>query len=110
MQQLRQSSSRSVNDPRQWTLPDLVVDLVEQLDYERDLASRWYPAGKTNVIVVDPRVSAGVPTFEGRGVTIAAVRWRWKHEHQSIEFIASDFKLSPEQVERALQYAEDVAA
>ena len=102
---------RSVDSPAQLTLPNLVFDVVEQLDYGDDnLAFRWFPTGKDNPIVVDPKISAGLPTFEGRGVTINALHWRWKHEHQSIEYIARDFRLPKDKVEQALQYAENIAA
>ena len=103
-------SLQAVDSPAQWTIPGLVLDLVHQLDYERKLAARWYPVGKQVPIVVDPQVSAGRPTVRGRGVTIATLHWRWKGARQTIDFIAQDFVLPRDQVERALQYAENVAA
>ena len=107
---IRGDSYRSIDAPEQWTLPDLVRDLAVQFDYEEELASCWHPRGKENPIVVDPRVSAGRPTFRGRGVTIDALRWRWKIQGQTIEFIAKDFELPPNEVELALQYSEGIAA
>lgn len=106
---MHKGSSQSMSNLLQWTLPDLVSEAVDQLDYEHDLASRWHPVGKGVPIVVDPKVSAGVPTFEGRGITISALYWRWKHERQPMDFIASDFELTRDQVEQVLRYAERVA-
>ena len=103
-------SYRSIDTPDQWTLPDLVKNLTAQFDYEEDLASRWHPRGKDNPIVVDPRISAGRPTFRGRGITIDALVWRWKTQGQTIAFIAKDFELPSSEVELALQYAEGIAA
>lgn len=110
VQRLRPSRARALDDLAQWTLPNLVGEVVQQLDYEHQSASRWYPAGKAVPIVVDPRVSAGAPTIKGRGVTVGMLRWRWKQEHQTIDFIAEDFDLPREDVEQVLQYAENVAA
>ena len=110
VERLRESHARALDDTAQWTLPNLVGELVQQLDYDHQLASRWYPAGKAVPIVVDPRISAGVPTIKGRGITVGMLQWRWKQEHQTIDFIAEDFDLSREHVEQVLQYAENVAA
>ena len=103
------ASLQALDQPTQWTLPGLVIEVVHQLEYEQDLAARWYPIGKDVPIVVDPRISAGIPTFTGRGVTIEAIHKRWKAGYK-IDFIARDFELEPPLVETALQYAERVAA
>ncbi|NQW17978.1 MAG: DUF433 domain-containing protein [Chloroflexi bacterium] len=103
------ASLQAVDQPTQWSLPGLLAEVVDQLDYEREFAIRWHPAGKSIPIVVDPLISSGVPVFEGRGVTITAIRKRWK-AGQSIDFIAQDFKLEPKLVETTLRYADSVAA
>ena len=59
---------------------------------DSDLAAKWYPAGKEAPIVIDPRVSAGLPTIAGRGVTVDALRKLWKAGY-TIEFIADDFRM-----------------
>ena len=71
-------SLQALDQPAQRTLPGLVAETVEQLVYEEDLAARWYPIDKTVPIVIDPRMSAGSPTIEGRGVTIQTIRKRFK--------------------------------
>ena len=103
------TSIQTLDDPEQWTIPGLVLDTVRQFDYEQELAARWFPIGRSVPIVVDPRLSSGVPTLVGRGITIQALYKRWKAGHL-IGFIARDFKLKDDLVERALQYAEQVAA
>ena len=106
----RDKSGRPPGSPEQWSLPGLVMDVVRQLDYdELDLAAKWYPAGKEAPIVIDPRVSAGLPTIVGRGVTLSSLRKLWKAGY-TIEFIADDFRIKADVVERALQYADAVAA
>jgi len=107
---LHGQSLQAIDTPSLYTLPGLVEDVIEQFEYEDDLAARWFPQGKEIPIVVDPRISAGVPTFQGRGVTIATLYWRWKEPNQTIDFIANDFNLPRDKVERALKYAEKVAA
>ena len=103
------ASYQALDTPGQWTLPGLLRETIEQLEYDHDLAARWFPVGKTVPIVVDPRLSTGLPTILGRGVTIQAIRKRFKAGLR-IEFIAKDYQLEPDLVETALQYWEQVAA
>lgn len=101
--------AQAVDSPEQFSLPGLVKTRLMQLDYEQKLAVRWYPAGKDVPIVLDPLFSAGLPTIIGRGVTVQTIHRRWLAD-QEISFIASDLGLEPHVVERALQYAEKIAA
>lgn len=93
---------------QQWTLPGLVVETIRNFDYELDLVARWFPIGKDIPIVVDPRISAGLPTIKNRRVTVETIRKRFKARY-SIPFISSDLKLRREEVEDALRYAAEVA-
>ena len=105
-----QSSYQAIDDLPQRTLPGLVEEVVEQLEYYEEYAAKWYPVGKDVPIVVDPLYSSGVPTIKGRGVTIHLIHRRFKYGKQRIEYIASDLELDRDLVEKALQYAEQVAA
>jgi uncharacterized protein (DUF433 family) len=103
------SGAQAVDLPEQWSLPGLITEEIHKLDYERQLAARWYPEGKTVPIVVDPLFSSGLPTIEGRGVTVGAIRRRWKAGYL-IEFIADDLDIDTTLVQRVLQYADKIAA
>lgn len=95
---------QAVDQPEQCTIPDLVQRMIEdELDYENQLASRWYPAGKAGAIVVDPQVSAGVPVIKGRGVSVDTIYRRWKAD-QKINFIARDFQLPRDTVEDVIRW------
>ena len=60
-------SFQAVDVPEQWTLPGLLRETIDQIDYDQDLAVRWFPIGRSVPIVVDPRLSAGLPVIQGRG-------------------------------------------
>lgn len=98
-------SMRAIDTPEQYTLPHLVVEMIEQLEYELELASRWYPVGKKIPIVVDPYISAGVPTIKNRGVTVANIEKRFYVGKQSFEFIAKDLELEQRVVEEIIRFA-----
>ena len=105
----RMSQAQAVDQPEQRSLPNLVEQRIRELEYERDFAARWYPVGKVIPIVVDPLFSSGLPTIAGRGVTVVTIHKRWK-AGQLIDFIARDLEISTGLVERALQYADKIAA
>lgn len=91
------------------TLPGIVTSILSSFDYDEDLASRWFPLRREVPIVIDPRYASGMPTIIETGVTIEAVRKRFKGG-LSIAFIADDLKMAPETVEAALRYGDAVAA
>ena len=99
------SSLQAIDTPEQYTLPRLVVVMMEQLEYELELASRWYPVGKKIPIVVDPYISAGVPTIEGRGITVENIEKRFYVGKQTWEFIAKDLELQQSVVEEVIRFA-----
>ena len=103
-------SFQALDAPEQWTLPGILRrETTDQLEYDDELAARWFPIGKTVPIVIDPRFSTGLPVVQGRGVTVQAIRKRFKAGLR-IDFIAKDFDMNPDLVETAIQYGERVAA
>ena len=102
-------SLRAIDSPAQWSLPGLVLETIRQIEYEGDLAAKWFPVGKKHPIVIDPRVSSGIPTIKSRSVTVQTIRRRWKAGHK-ISFIAKDLALEADVVETVLQYGDRIAA
>lgn len=100
-----QSSLQAIDTPEQYTLPNLVIEIIEQLEYELELASKWYPVGKKIPIVVDPYISAGVPTIAGRGITVENIEKRFYVGKQTWEFIAKDLELDQRVVEEVIRFA-----
>ena len=103
-------SFQALDAPGQHTLPGLLRrETIDLIDYDEELAARWFPIGKTVPIVVDPKLSTGMPVIKDRGVTVQAIRKRFKAGLR-IDFIAKDFDMNRDLVETALQYGERVAA
>ncbi len=103
-----QGSQQAVDTPEQFTLPGLVVETMEQLEFELELASKWYPVGKNIPIVVDPYISSGVPIIEGRGITVENIEKRFYLGKQDWQFIASDLELSVDVVQEVIRFAPKV--
>lgn len=88
---------------------DVLAPFLATLDYEDDMARRWWPLGRHEPIVVDPAIGFGQPV-----VTTAGVRTEIVVEHfragDSAAQIASDFNLTPAWVEQALRFEICMAA
>ena len=98
-------SLQAIDTPEQYTIPNLVIEMTEQLEYELELAAKWYPVGKKIPIVVDPYISAGVPTIKGRGITVENIEKRFYVGKQPFEFIAKDLELEQRVVEEIIRFA-----
>ena len=44
---------------------ELIASEFSEFEYEYDLAMRWHPAGPESKIIIDPRISFGVPVVSG---------------------------------------------
>lgn len=83
---------------------DEVLDpFLDTLDYEDELARRWWPRGKEEPVVVDPDYGFGLPVVSGSGVRTEIIAERFR-AGDSNEEIAYDFGISREEVEAALRY------
>ena len=60
-------------------------------------------------IVIDPRITSGLPTILGRGVTVQIIRKRFL-AGQDMEFIAQDYEIDKNVVEDAVRYGELIAS
>ena len=99
------ASLLAMNKHGQFTLPQEVINALELFDYEEEFAARWYPAGKTVPIVIDPRYSSGRPSIPDRRLPITILYNRWK-AGEAMQYLASDYALRRDVVEKALRYAE----
>jgi len=101
-------SFQAIDTPEQFTLPNLVAEMMEQLEFELELASKWYPVGKNIPIVVDPYISSGVPIIEGRGITVENIEKRFYAGKQTWDFIASDLEIPVNVIQEVIRFAPKV--
>jgi uncharacterized protein (DUF433 family) len=86
-----------------------IRDVLEDLDYEDDRAARWWPRGRGEPIVIDPRISFGRPYIIRKGISTDAVRSRWLAK-EPLFSIAEDFDLTEAEAEAALRFEYPAAA
>lgn len=72
------------------------------LDYQGELASRWWPLGKDVPVVIDPGYGFGLPVIAGTSIRTEIVAERFEHEVE--EEIAEDLSVTRDEITRALQF------
>ncbi len=83
---------------------------LESLEYQDDFARRWWPLGKNDKrVVVDPDYSFGIPVVTGSGVRTEIIAEQYD-AGDSMEHIAYDFNVTPDQIEGALKLERQLAA
>ncbi|HXG35913.1 MAG TPA: DUF433 domain-containing protein [Dehalococcoidia bacterium] len=82
---------------------EILEPFLEELDYTDEHASRWWPLGKANPIVIDPDYGYGFPVIVNSGVRTETILERVQ-AGELLRQIAEDFNLEPVDVERALQF------
>ena len=76
---------------------------LETLDYRDDIACQWWPGGRSQPVVVNPDYGFGLPVVKGSGVRTEIVFERFRAGDLA-EQIATDFNLTTEDVQRAIQF------
>ncbi len=82
----------------------ILEPFLEELEYDdTGWATRWWPLGRSQAIVVDPAYAYGLPVVAGSGVRLEVILERTRAGDLP-EVVAEDFSLTREQVDRALQF------
>lgn len=82
---------------------EVLEPFLEDVEYENELARRWWPLGKKRMVVVDPDYGFGLPVVEGTGVRTEIIAERYR-AGDSIDEIAYDFDVTPKQINDALRW------
>lgn len=90
----------------QWVIEPIIREFAEQIDFDLDseLASKWWPLGKDEHIVVDPLVSFGTPSIVGSGVKTANVYDLYRAEQQKRDAVAHWMNLTLAEVDAAVRF------
>ena len=82
---------------------EVLEPFLEDVEYENELARRWWPLGRNRMVVVDPDYGFGLPVVEGTGVRTEIIAERHR-AGDSTDEIAYDFDVTPKQIKDALQW------
>ena len=95
----------------QTAFESVLEPFCHRLDFDTatQLATRFFPAGRSKSIVVDPRHSFGRPIITGTNVTTESIASLLRGGER-IENLAGDFRLDPNQVREAWDFEMQFAA
>jgi uncharacterized protein (DUF433 family)/DNA-binding transcriptional MerR regulator len=79
-----------------------------QFDPQTSLAYRWWPLGRNEPIILDPKISFGAPVVEGTAVRTTTVARM--ATHLSVEEAAVAYELQLRQAEAAVEFEAQLAA
>ena len=82
---------------------EVLEPFLETLDYRHELATRWWPLGRENLIVVDPEFGFGFPVVASSGVRTEIVLEQFRAGELPGR-IAESFGMARLDVDRALQF------
>jgi len=82
---------------------EVLEPFLEDVEYENELARRWWPLGRERMVVVDPDYGFGLPVVEGTAVRTEIIAERYR-AGDSTDEIAYDFDVTPKQINDALRW------
>lgn len=88
---------------------EVLGPFLKTVDYEDEWVHRWWPAGRGNEVVVDPRFGYGLPVVAGTGVRTEIIRERVE-AGDSPEQIERDFGVPRRAIGDALAFERSLAA
>lgn len=92
---------------RQHVFRTIIKDsLYAGIEYDGEVARRWYPDGRSSPVVVDPDVQFGQPIIEQAGVPTAALYAAWLAEGKKRATVAKLYEVDPRHVDAAVRYEE----
>lgn len=93
----------------QYVMKHIIEPSLKGLEFEDDIAARWWPFGKSAGVLVDPKRQFGQPIEAETGIPTLILVQAVKTEG-SIEHAAQAYMVSPTVVRRAIQFEERLAA
>lgn len=93
----------------QYVMHRVIEPSLKGIDFDTDIASRWWPRGRASDIVLDPTRQFGQPIIESVGVPTSILSAAAEAEG-SITRAAQLFRVSPTAVQRAVDFERGLAA
>lgn len=88
---------------------NFIKKFMRKLDFDRNnLAERFYPLGKNNSVIVDPKHQFGQPTIKGTNIFPETI-YNFYRSKESKNFIASSYNLNLKQINDAIEYCKNAA-
>ena len=89
-----------------WVISQFIKELAEQIEFDEPsgFAAKWFPLGKTGLIVIDPKISFGRPTIIGKNISTDNIYDCYLGENENITKVCGWSDLTRAQVTAAIKF------
>jgi uncharacterized protein (DUF433 family) len=87
----------------QYTIAGIIRQFCDKIDFENDIAQRFWPKGKSNAVVLDPEHQFGQPIISNTNI-LAETLYLLNKGGESIEFLSSLYNISRDKVDDAIRF------
>ena len=94
---------------KQYAIDRIVGPYLEDLDFEGDLARRWWPLKTDHSVVIDPARRSGQPIVTNEGIATKILYDTYLAE-RSVEVVADWYEITMESVNGAIAFEQKFAA
>lgn len=92
----------------QYTIKEIIKQFCEKIDFQNDMAYRFWPKGKSNAIVIDPEHQFGQPIIANTNV-LAETLFLLHKGGESVGFIANLYNIPDLKVYDAIEFYKKTA-
>jgi uncharacterized protein (DUF433 family) len=99
------------NQLEMWDAIENLISKGVEFDPSSDLAHRWTPLrNDCPNVIIDPRLAFGRPVIGKAGVPTVALFRQWRAEAGNADRVARSFRVSPAEVQQAVEFEMLIAA
>jgi uncharacterized protein (DUF433 family) len=89
----------------QYAMKEILEDLIHKIDFSSEgQALRYFPHGKNNSIVIDPKIQFGSPTIKGTRIDADSI-YRLYSSGEDIQTIAYMYDINQKQIKDAIEFS-----
>ncbi|MDB6111063.1 MAG: hypothetical protein JWR69_2813 [Pedosphaera sp.] len=95
----------------QQVFAEIMRPFVKGLEFgEGNSLERWWPMGREQPVVIDPKRNFGQPTLAREGIPTSVLAKSVETNEGSVEEVADWYEISPESVKAAIRYEQSLTA
>ncbi|MBC7603164.1 MAG: DUF433 domain-containing protein [Ramlibacter sp.] len=96
---------------RQFVFADVIrPSLYAGIEYDREVATRWFPNPRSKLVLLDPAIQFGTPIVADAGVPTDAIYDAWKAEGRDQARVARIYGLTAKMVGAAVTFEQRLRA
>ncbi|MGY5851866.1 DUF433 domain-containing protein [Salegentibacter sp. F14] len=85
-------------------LKDIVEFLGDKIEYDKGVASKYYPLGKDRTIVVDPEYRFGQPVLNSTNLMVENLYDLYLAENRDLNYVAELYDLTEQQMKDVIDF------